>query len=86
MRLPAGIPDEGWTTAPQTPQPTCFCKTPEKTASRHAVSGPGTRPGGTPAKAVPAAETAYNNSAVPGDSERGPGGEPAQAAGLMRAA
>ena len=86
MRLPTGIPDEGRTTAPQPPQPTCISTTPEKAASRFAASGSRTRPGWTPAKAELAAETADNNPTVPGDSERGPGEGPAHAAGLMHAA
>jgi hypothetical protein len=86
MSLPTGTPGEGRATAPQAPQQTSSRRAPYKTVSRSAASSPGKRLGWTPAKAVPAADTAYNNPAVPGESERGPGGEPAHAAGLMRAA
>jgi hypothetical protein len=74
ISLPARTPSEGWATAAQEPQPASFSRTPDKAVSRSAATSPRTRPARTPAQAVSAAQTAYNNPAVPGDSERGPGG------------
>jgi hypothetical protein len=52
MRLPAGTPSEGRTTAPQAPQPTSVSRAPDTAVSRSAASssrprpGPDARPGG----------------------------------------